>query len=121
LTSSPSLEQHIKSEVLSTVSRFLSFVLTNFWNEKALSQSTEPGAKVLLIFSMVTIVGKENQFEILWAQRQTFEEINIVLSNVPIYTLYRWEKQLKSNGNLNTFKGVKQPSKYSEREINCCC
>jgi hypothetical protein len=52
-----------------------------------------------------------NQFEILWAQRKTFEEINIVLSNVPINTLYRWANQLKSKENLNTFKRVKQPSK----------
>ena len=57
-----------------------------------------------------------NQVEILWAQRRTFDEINVLLPHVPKKTIYRWVSQLKQKGNLNPFKGAKKPPKYNERD-----
>ena len=56
-----------------------------------------------------------NQFEVLWANRKSLEEIVVELPDVPKSTLKKWVKQVKTKGNLNTFKGAKKPPKYTER------
>jgi transposase len=57
-----------------------------------------------------------NQFEILWANGKTIDEINLILLNVPDSTLKKWAKQVKTKGNLNVFKGAKKPPKYTARD-----
>ena len=58
-----------------------------------------------------------NQCEILWANGKTFEEINILLNQVPAVTIRKWIRQIKTKGNLNTFKGAKKPPKFTERAV----
>jgi hypothetical protein len=58
-----------------------------------------------------------NQCEILWANGKTFDEINLLLNQVPAVTIRKWIKSIKTKGNLNTFKGAKKPPKYTERDL----
>ena len=58
-----------------------------------------------------------NEFEILWANRKTIDEIQAVIPQVPIGTLKKWVQKVKGKGNLNTFKGAKKPANYSARDV----
>jgi hypothetical protein len=57
------------------------------------------------------------QFEILWANRKPMDEIASTLSNVPLSTLKKWAKRVKTKGNLVPFKSPGRPEKLNQRDV----